>query len=404
MLTVMSVFGTRPEAIKLAPVILALRRHPRRVRSLVCVTAQHRHMLDQVLSLFAIRPDVDLNLMRPAQTLPDLTARIVTGVGRVLQQASPDLLLLQGDTTTVVAAALAAFYHHVPLGHVEAGLRSGDRYSPFPEEINRRLTGVLASYHFAPTETARRALLREGVADARIFVTGNTVIDALHAIVARPRPARANELLARAGVHGAPGARRLILVTAHRRENFGARLENICQGLKTLAERNPGVAILYPVHLNPHVQEPVYRLLSGVERVYLVDPVDYQTFAHLMQASTLVITDSGGLQEEAPALGVPVLVMRTETERPEAVQAGTVKLVGPDARRIVREAERLLRDPVAYQRMARAVSPYGDGHAAQRIVRVILDRAAAERQAAEESDEVFDRPSRRQPRPAGADR
>lgn len=369
---VLSIFGTRPEAVKLAPVILELLKHPDRIRSVVCVTAQHRQMLDQVLGLFDVVPNVDLDLMTPDQTLPGLTARVITQVSRVLAREAPDLVLVQGDTTTVMAAALAAFYQQIPVGHVEAGLRSHHRYSPFPEEINRRVASVLTTYHFAPTETARRALLREGVDEASIFVTGNTVIDALHAIACRPRPALAQELLERAGIDDAPGGRRLILVTAHRRENFGAGFDQICQGLKTLAARNPDVAILYPVHLNPHVQEPVYRCLSGVERVHLTEPVEYDVFVHLMNASTLVLTDSGGIQEEAPALGKPVLVMRTETERPEAIEAGTARLVGPNAERIVQETERLLRDPVVYDRMARAVSPYGDGHAAERITHIIL--------------------------------
>ncbi|MBU1749148.1 MAG: UDP-N-acetylglucosamine 2-epimerase (non-hydrolyzing) [Chloroflexi bacterium] len=367
MIKVVAVFGTRPEAVKLAPVILDLRQHPDRLRTVVCVTAQHRQMLDQVLRLFDIVPDVDLDVMLPDQALPALTARVITQVSDVLERESPDLVLVHGDTTTAMAAALAAFYQRIPVGHVEAGLRTHDRYAPFPEEINRRVAGVLATYHFAPTETARRALLCEGVNESSVFVTGNPVIDALHLIVRRPQPALARELLARVG------RRRLILVTAHRRENFGERFVQICHGIKALAERNPDIAIFYPVHLNPHVQEPVYRLLAGVERVYLTNPVEYDTFVHLMNASTLVLTDSGGLQEEAPALGKPVLVMRTETERPEAVEAGTVKLVGPNADRIVQETERLLGDVAAYDRMARAVSPYGDGHAAERIVRIILE-------------------------------
>jgi UDP-N-acetylglucosamine 2-epimerase (non-hydrolysing) len=376
MLKVLSIFGTRPEAIKLAPVILELNKHPARVQSVVCVTAQHREMLDQVLEIFDLVPDIDLDLMRPNQLLAHLTARVVTQVSEILAQVTPDLVLVQGDTTTVMAAAMAAFYHRIPVGHVEAGLRSHDRYSPFPEEINRRLAGVLTTYHFAPTETACRALLREGVDEDTIFVTGNTVIDALHMIVRRPLPARAEALLTQAGMNGLPRQRRLLLVTAHRRENFGERFIQICQGLKAIAQRNPDTAILYPVHLNPNVQEPVYRILSGVERVYLTDPVDYVTFAHLMKACTLVLTDSGGIQEEAPALGKPVLVMRTETERPEAIEAGTAKLVGPDAGRIVSETECLLYDEAAYEAMSNAISPYGDGHAAERIVSTILQKMA----------------------------
>lgn len=371
-LKVLTVFGTRPEAIKLAPVLLELEKHRDRVVSSVCVTAQHREMLDQVLHLFNITPDIDLNLMQPGQQLPELTAWVITKVSAALEKEKPDVVLIQGDTTTVMATALAAFYQKIPVGHVEAGLRSYDRYSPFPEEINRRIAGVLSTYHFAPTETARRALLREGVSDELIFVTGNTVIDALQMIVRRPMPITARDLLSRAGVLS-KSDRKLILVTAHRRENFGERFESICRGLKALAERNTDVVILYPVHLNPNVQEPVYRILGGMERVILTDPVEYNVMAHLMNAAYLVLTDSGGIQEEAPALGKPVLVLRTETERPEAVKAGTARLVGPDADRIVAETERLLRDSTVYETMAKAVSPYGDGHAAERIVRVLLE-------------------------------
>jgi UDP-N-acetylglucosamine 2-epimerase (non-hydrolysing) len=308
----------------------------------------------------------------PDQQLPEMTALAITRVSDVLREESPDLVLVQGDTTTVMAAALAAFYQKIPVGHVEAGLRSQRRYSPFPEEVNRRITSVLAAYHFAPTETARQALEAEGVDQGRVFLTGNTVIDALHIILRRPMPCRAREVLGQAGIVGGAGGRRLILVTAHRRENW-SRLEQICSGLKAVVERNPGVAIVYPVHLNPHVQAPVYGLLSDVPRLVLTEPVEYDTFVHLMNCSTLVLTDSGGVQEEAPALGKPVLVMRTETERPEAMQAGAAMLVGPNADRIVRESERLLYDTVAYQQMARAVSPYGDGHAAVRIVRGIVE-------------------------------
>ena len=376
MLNVLCTFGTRPEAIKLAPVVLELQRHPERIRSRVCVTAQHRQMLDQVLDLFGIKPDIDLDLMLPDQSLPDLTARVITQVDPVLQSERPDIVLVQGDTTTVMAAALAAFYRRIPVGHVEAGLRSHDRYSPFPEEINRQITSVLSTYHFAPTEAARRALQGESVPDGNIFVTGNTVIDALQMIVRRSRPAAAQALLARAGLNRGDKGLRLILVTAHRRENFGQRFESISLGLKKLAGRNPDVVILYPVHPNPNVREPVYRILSNVERVLLIEPVEYDVMAHLMQAAYLVLTDSGGIQEEAPALGKPVLVMRTETERPEAIEAGTAKLIGPDADRIVAETEHLLRNHAAYQQMAQAVSPYGDGHASKRIVKILLERMA----------------------------
>lgn len=389
MLKVLSILGTRPEAVKLAPVILELQKHPEAIQSLVCVTAQHRQMLDQVLSLFGIAPDVDLDLMEPGQTLPDLTARVVVGVNHVLDKLQPDLVLVQGDTTTVMAAALAAFYQKIPVGHVEAGLRSYDPYSPFPEEINRRLASVLSAYHFAPTETARQALLREGVADAHIFVTGNPAIDALHLIQRRPRPAQVDVLLAQAGLDRGHPDRKLLLVTAHRRENFGERFESLCNGLAQVAARNEDVVLLYPVHLNPNVQEPVNRLLRGRARVVLTEPVEYDVMTHLMAAAYLVLTDSGGIQEEAPALGKPVLVLRTETERPEGVAAGTARLIGPWADRIVTETERLLRDPLAYQAMARAVSPYGDGHAAERIVTVVLAAHRA-RPASVEAKTVLD--------------
>ena len=370
---ILTVIGTRPEAVKLAPVILELQKYPEQIQSRVCVTAQHREMLDQALQLFNIAPDVDLNLMRPGQTLSELTSRVITGMDEVLEAERPDLALVQGDTTTVMAVALAAFYHKIPVGHVEAGLRSHDRYSPFPEEINRRLAGVLSTYHFAPTETARQALLQENVPDDHIFVTGNTVIDALHMIVQRPEPEQFRELMARMGGNGRlPDEYRLILVTAHRRENFGERFESICQGIKSVIERNNEIFVLYPVHLNPNVQEPVLRLLGDVDRVILTAPVEYDVMAHLMNAAYLVLTDSGGIQEEAPSLGKPVLVMRTETERPEAVEAGTARLVGPYAEHIITETERLLHDPDAYKEMAQAVSPYGDGRAAQRIVQTCL--------------------------------
>jgi UDP-N-acetylglucosamine 2-epimerase (non-hydrolysing) len=374
MIRVLAVLGTRPEAIKMAPVIQELRRHPNAVSVRVCVTAQHREMLDQALSIFDIAPDLDLDLMEPDQALPELTGRVLARVTDILLAETPDLVLVQGDTTTVMAAALASFYQRVPVGHVEAGLRTRNPYSPFPEEINRRITTVLTAYHFAPTETARAALLREGVSDDRIWVTGNTVIDALYATLRRPVPRRVHQLLQNLGVlrqDGSTDERKLILVTAHRRENL-PYLEQICAGLRCLVERNPDVVVLYPVHLNPNVRAPVHRALAGVDRLVLTDPFDYASLAHCMQAAYLVLTDSGGIQEEAPALGKPVLVMRTETERPEAVDAGTVKVIGTSTDAIVGETERLLRDHQHYRRMSRVVSPYGDGHAAERIARVIL--------------------------------
>lgn len=371
MLKVLNVFGTRPEAIKMAPIILEMQKYPENLCSRVCVTAQHRQMLDQVLDIFSINPDIDLDIMRPGQSLSDLTTRVISQVDQVLQRERPDIVLIQGDTTTVMAVGLAAFYQHIPVGHVEAGLRSGNRYSPFPEEINRRIASVLSTYHFAPTETARQALLREGVPHQHIFVTGNTVIDALQMIVQQPIPHLANTLLSQAGLDSTGAGRKLILVTAHRRENFGERLESICLALKILIENNSDIVVLYPVHLNPQVQEPVYRILGNIERILLTTPVEYNVMAHLMNAAYLILTDSGGIQEEAPTLGKPVLVMRTETERPEAVEAGTTQLVGPYTDRIVEETQRLLNDPTAYQRMARAINPYGDGRAAERIVGII---------------------------------
>ena len=368
---VLIVFGTRPEAIKLAPVILELKKKPG-VQTRVCVTAQHRQMLDQVLALFGIVPDVDLDLMMPDQTLAKLTGRVISRLDQVFKEERPDIVLIQGDTTTVMAAAMAAFYNKIPVGHVEAGLRSNNLYSPFPEEMNRRVVSIFTHFHFAPTKNAKDALLREQVPEERIFVTGNTVIDALNMILQKPMPLVVREILNRAEINENGDNRKMILVTAHRRENFGEGFESICQGLKRLVERNADVVIVYPVHLNPNVQQPVKRILKGQERVLLVEPVEYDAMAHLMNTASVILTDSGGIQEEAPALGKPVLVMRVETERPEGVEAGTARLVGPYAERIVEEAERLLHDETAYEEMAVAVSPYGDGRAAQRIVQTLL--------------------------------
>ncbi len=368
---ILFVFGTRPEAIKLAPVILELKKCFN-IQTKVCVTAQHRQMLDQVLELFDIVPDIDLDLMMPNQTLSGLTGRVINSVDSVLKKEQPDVVLIQGDTTTVMAAALAAFYNKISVGHVEAGLRSHDLCSPFPEEMNRRVTSILSYYHFAPTEKAKIALLSESVAQERIYVTGNTVIDALHMILKKPVPMAVKEILNRVGISDNGKERKIILVTAHRRENFGEGFENICQGIKQLVERNQDIVIVYPVHLNPNVQEPVNRLLKGLDRVLLIEPVEYDAMAHLMNAASIILTDSGGIQEEAPSLGKPVLVMRTETERPEGVEAGTAKLVGPYTDRIVMETERLLYDKAAYNGMARAINPYGDGKAAKRIVEILL--------------------------------
>lgn len=369
---VLSIIGTRPEAIKMAPVIKALKNENGRVKSVVCTTAQHRKMLDQVMRLFDIAPDIDLNLMRPNQDLHSLAGQVFTEVGKVLKEIKPDVVLVQGDTTTVMAASIAAFYHKIPVGHVEAGLRTSTLYSPFPEEGNRRLTTVVTNFHFAPTAMAKKALIQEGVEEEKIFLTGNTVIDALFYILKQPVPEQAKTLLDIARTNGNPADHRLVLVTAHRRENFGERLKSICRGLLMLVEQNPDVVLIYPVHLNPNVYDTVHRLLDGVERIMLTDPVGYDVLAHLMRAAHLVLTDSGGIQEEAPSLGKPVLVMRTETERPEGIQAGTARLVGPDGNRIFEETEKLLKDAAEYNKMARAINPYGDGKTAKRIVDVLI--------------------------------
>jgi len=373
---VLSIFGTRPEAVKMAPIVMELSRQPN-IESLVCVTAQHRQMLDQVLNLFAIKPDIDLDLMQPDQSLASLSAAIFSSLDPVLSQLKPDWVLIQGDTTTVMVAAILAYYHHIKVGHVEAGLRSGDKWQPFPEEINRTIAGVVADLHFAPTEWAKQNLLKENVPPERIIVTGNPVIDALQYVAALPVTDEVAQLLSVVGLSPQSVAERdprLILVTAHRRENFGAPLENICQALRQIAEHyGPAVRIVYPVHLNPNVQEPVYRLLGNIANISLLPPLDYLPFVHLMKRATLILTDSGGLQEEAPGLGVPVLVLRSVTERPEGVQAGTVRLVGTDKEVIVAETRRLLDDPIEYQRMAQAVNPYGDGQAAKRITQALLE-------------------------------
>ena len=443
-LKILSVFGTRPEAVKMAPVVHEL-RHTEGIESFVCVTAQHREMLDQVLNLFDIRPDIDLDLMRENQPLAELSARIFTDLDPVLEKLKPDWVLVQGDTTTVAITALMAYYRRIRVGHVEAGLRTHDKWQPFPEEINRRVAGVTADLHFAPTEWSRQNLLREGVPDSAIAVTGNPVIDALNVVAKQEEPEEVGHLLQklnitchceepmveypersegvsrprrRSDLHASeeiaslrlrspvPAAhrpafgaglaqagqasgldtaeehrlldhprsdtgKRLILVTAHRRENFGKPLENICAALKELAGRGD-VEIIYPVHLNPNVQGPVYRLLGDMPHVTLLSPLDYLPLVHLMKRSTIVLTDSGGIQEEAPAFGVPVLVLREVTERPEGIEAGVLKLVGTATRLIVQEANRLLDDPVAYASMARASNPFGDGHAAERIVQALL--------------------------------
>jgi UDP-N-acetylglucosamine 2-epimerase (non-hydrolysing) len=369
-LRVLSIFGTRPEAVKMAPVIRQL-EGAAEIQSLVCVTAQHRQMLDQVLNLFDIQPDYDLDLMQPNQALPELTRAVLEGLAPVLREVAPDWIFVQGDTTTVMAACLLGYYHRVHIGHVEAGLRTGDKWQPFPEEINRRIAGVVADLHFAPTSRARANLLREGVADNAVVVTGNPVIDALQTIAAQPYDMHEGVLAK------VPADRTIILVTAHRRENFGEPLERIFTALERLAKKyTDDVHIVYPVHLNPHVHDPAHRRLGHIPNITLVEPLDYLPMVHLMDRATLLLTDSGGLQEEGPALGTPVLVMREVTERPEAIEAGTARLVGTNVDRIVSETARLLGDPDAYAAMARAVNPFGDGHAAERIVAALLDFVA----------------------------
>ena len=361
----------------MAPVVQKLAQTPG-IESLVCVTAQHRQMLDQVLNLFGIVPDVDLNLMRPDQSLPELTAAIFTHLDPVLKKLKPDWVLAQGDTTTVMGTALLAYYNRVRFGHVEAGLRTGDKWQPYPEEINRRVAGSVADLHFAPTEWSRQNLLKENIPARRIVVTGNPVIDALHYVVSLPPAPEALSLLQQIGLPVdeplIPAAPWLVMVTAHRRENFGQPFENICAALRTLAETyGSNIRIVYPVHLNPNVQKPVYQLLKDVPNITLLPPLDYLPLMTLVKRARLMLTDSGGLQEEAPGLGVPVLVMREVTERPEGIEAGTVRLVGTDTNRIVSETRRLLDDPAAHAAMARAVNPYGDGQAAVRIVQALLD-------------------------------
>jgi UDP-N-acetylglucosamine 2-epimerase (non-hydrolysing) len=367
---ILVVFGTRPEAIKMAPVVNALRANPD-VQVRVCVTAQHRQMLDQVLTLFEIEPHYDLNLMRPGQDLTDITANVLLGLRPVLRQWRPDCLLVHGDTTTTFAASLAAYYERIDVGHVEAGLRTGHIYSPWPEEMNRRLAGAIATAHFAPTDEARCNLLREGVGAERVHVTGNTVIDALQTIARRLDEDAALQSRVAAQFPFIDDRKRLILVTGHRRENFGNGFDGICMALARMAARDD-VQLVYPVHLNPNVQAPVRRILGECRNVTLLEPQEYLPFVYLMMRAHLILTDSGGIQEEAPSLGKPVLVMRDTTERPEAIAAGTALLVGTDAARIESCATRLLDDPLEYERMAHAHNPYGDGKAAARIVNILL--------------------------------
>lgn len=366
------VFGTRPEAIKLCPVILAMKRNPA-FDCNVCVTGQHREMLRQVLDVFGVEPDMDLALMQPNQSLAELTSRAIVSLDKYLDREKPDAVMVQGDTTTVLCASLAAFYRHIPVAHVEAGLRTWNLDSPWPEEGNRQLASRLTRWHFAPTESNRRNLLRDGIDGARIFVTGNTVIDAL--LLARAMACRNPPPVPGLPDDGRnfPGRDRMVLITGHRRENFGKGFEHICRSIRLLAERHPDVQFIYPVHLNPNVREPVFRILgeAAPENIHLIAPQGYLSFVSLMDRATLLLTDSGGVQEEAPSLGKPVLVMRDTTERPEAVKAGTAKLVGTKTDEIVNSVSSLLDDKDAYSRMAHAVNPYGDGHAVERILSVL---------------------------------
>jgi UDP-N-acetylglucosamine 2-epimerase (non-hydrolysing) len=373
MLKVMTVFGTRPEAIKMAPVVLELKKHAGQIQTIVAVTAQHRQMLDQVLRLFDIQPDYDLDIMSRGQTLYDITAKSLNGLRQVLEKEKPDIVLVHGDTTTTFAGALASYYQQIPVGHVEAGLRTGDIYSPFPEEMNRKLTGAIAAMHFAPTATARQNLLKENVDAHSIYVTGNTVIDALMNTV-RDNYEFEDPILRNIDFTN----HRVILLTTHRRENLGEPMRHIYKALRRIIEEFPDTEIVFPVHRNPLVRKVVEEELDGVERIHLIDPLEYEPFANVMGRSAIVLTDSGGIQEEAPSLGKPVLVLRNTTERPEAVQAGTVKLIGTDKQIVYDETKHLLEDFDEYSRMSNAVNPYGDGKAAARIVAYILHRMGSD--------------------------
>ncbi len=371
MVKVLVVFGTRPEAIKMAPVVRALNG---KLEVKVCVTAQHREMLDQVLDLFEIIPDYDLDIMKPGQDLFDVTSNVLSGMKQVLSEEQPDVVLVHGDTTTTMATSMAAFYLNIPVGHVEAGLRTYNIHSPFPEEFNRQITTKITQFHFAPTENARQNLLNEQVMEQQIYVTGNTVIDALFSMVEKARVADySDDILEQIQFlsREKDNLPRIILVTGHRRENFGQGFEEVCRALRDIALENSDVQIIYPVHLNPNVREPVNRILSDINNIHLVEPMEYLSFIKLMDASYLILTDSGGIQEEAPSLGKPVLVMRDTTERPEAVEAGTVKLVGTDEKEIVRVVNQLLTNKKVYKNMSKAHNPYGDGHASQAICNVL---------------------------------
>lgn len=370
MIKIAAIFGTRPDTIKMAPVLHALRKYPLEFRVITIATAQHREMLDQVLKIFKIKVDRDFDIMRPRQSLSHIVQRALGMLDAAFRDIHPDLILVQGDTSTTIVGSLAAFYHKIPIGHIEAGLRTDDKYRPFPEEMNRRLTSSLADLHFAPTATARDALLAENVPREKIFVTGNTVIDALLTTVEKKYKFR-DPLLQGLLEENRRLKRRIVLITCHRRENWGSPMHAVCNAIKKLADRYRDGTFLFPVHLNPVVREVVYPILGGLDNVSLIEPLDYQSFVNLMNKSHLILTDSGGVQEEAPSLGKPVLVLREVTERPEAIRAGTVKLVGLNERKIFSEAAHLLDSPVAYDRMATATNPYGDGRAAWRIVEIL---------------------------------
>ena len=380
----MLVFGTRPEAIKMAPLVKEFQKYPERFETIVCVTGQHREMLDQVLHIFEIIPDYDLNIMKQGQDLYDVTARVLMGMRDVLKEAQPNVVLVHGDTTTSTAAALAAFYQQIPVGHVEAGLRTHNIYSPWPEEMNRQITGRIATYHFAPTPLSKHNLLAEGVKEEHIYVTGNTVIDALYMVVDKIKKNKELDtelggLLKRAGydVNRLLGEKKLVLITGHRRENFGVGFIHMCTAIKDLTQKYPDVDFVYPMHLNPNVRKPIHEVfgedLSNLGNMFFIEPLEYLSFVYLMEKSTIVLTDSGGIQEEAPGLGKPVLVMRDTTERPEALEAGTVKLVGTNYDKIVNEVSALLDNQAYYEKMSKAINPYGDGKACKRICNVLLN-------------------------------
>lgn len=380
MKNMMLVFGTRPEAIKMSPLVKEFQKYPEKFETIVCVTGQHREMLDQVLRIFDIQPDYDLNIMKQGQDLYDVTARVLTGMREVLKETQPDIVLVHGDTTTSTAAALAAFYQQIPVGHVEAGLRTHNIYSPWPEEMNRQITGRIATYHFAPTSLSKDNLLQEGVSEERIIVTGNTVIDALYMVVEKIKndgilSCELEKVLKASGydIGRLSDGRKLVLITGHRRENFGDGFISMCKAIKSLSEKYPEVDFVYPMHLNPNVRKPIYEVFGESQRanLFFIEPLEYLSFVYLMEKSAIVLTDSGGIQEEAPGLGKPVLVMRDTTERPEALEAGTVKLVGTDYDKIVNEVSGLLDNQEYYEKMSKAVNPYGDGKACSRIVKAL---------------------------------